>query len=133
MIGILRNSISWLRSDNLKSKSGPAAEKRPRRPKRAGLVALALTLSLAEGVATAQSQKIYKIGRLSAGAPTDPLSKATYEAFQDGLRELGWIEGKNVVIDNRWGAATSEGAVNLAAELVRLNVDVIVAVGSPMI
>jgi len=133
MIGILRNAISWLRSDNLKSKSGPEDEKRPRRPKRAGLVALALTFSLAEGVATAQSQKIYKIGRLSAGAPTDPLSKATYEAFQDGLRELAWIEGKNVVIDNRWGAATSEGAVKLAAELVRLNVDVIVAVGSPMI
>jgi ABC-type uncharacterized transport system substrate-binding protein len=80
-----------------------------------------------------QPQKIYKVGRLSAGSPADPLSKATYEVFQEGLRDLGWVEGKNIVLDNRWVKDKAETAQNLAAELVRVKVDVIVAVGSPMI
>lgn len=80
-----------------------------------------------------QSQKIYKVGRLSAGSPTDPLSKATYKVFQEGLRDLGWVEGRNIVLENRWVGDRAESALNPAVELVRLNVDVIVAVGSPMI
>jgi putative ABC transport system substrate-binding protein len=96
-----------------------------------GLGALLLTLC---GVADAQqSQKIYKVGRLSAGSSADPLSKATYEVFQEGLRDLGWVEGRNIVLENRWVGDKAGSALNLAAELVRLNVDVIVAVGSPMI
>ena len=96
-----------------------------------GLGALLLALC---SVADAQkSQRIYKIGRLSAGSPADPLSKATYDVFQEGLRDLGWVEGKNIVLENRWVGDKTENAVNQAAELVRLNVDVIVAVGSPMI
>jgi putative ABC transport system substrate-binding protein len=79
-----------------------------------------------------QPQKIYKVGRLSAGSPKDPLSKATYEAFREGLRELGWIEDSNIVFENRWAGELSASAVDLAAELVRLKVDVIVAVGSPL-
>jgi putative ABC transport system substrate-binding protein len=81
----------------------------------------------------AQPQKIFKIGRLSAGSPADPLSKATFEVFQEGLRDLGWVEGRNIVIENRWVGDKPESDGSLAAELVRLNVDVIVAVGSPMI
>jgi len=85
-------------------------------------------------VADAQpSQKIYKVGRLSAGSPADPLSKATYEVFQEGLRDLGWVEGRNIVLENRWVGDKVGSALNLAAELVRLDVDLIVAVGSPMI
>ena len=85
-------------------------------------------------VADAQpSQKIYKVGRLSAGSPADPLSKATYEVFQEGLRDLGWVEGRNIVLENRWVGDKAGSALNLAAELVRLDVDLIVAVGSPMI
>jgi putative tryptophan/tyrosine transport system substrate-binding protein len=79
-----------------------------------------------------QSQKIYKVGRLSAGSPTDPLSNASYDAFREGLRELGWIEGSNIVLENRWPSEPGSRAVDLAAELVRLKVDVIVAVGSPL-
>ena len=60
--------------DNLKCK----IETRTRKSKWAGLVALALAFTVAGAVAMAQPQKIYKIGRLSAGAPTDPLSTATY-------------------------------------------------------
>jgi putative tryptophan/tyrosine transport system substrate-binding protein len=80
-----------------------------------------------------QPQKIYKVGRLSAGSPNDPLSKATYDAFREGLRDLGWIEGSNVAFENRWPSAAAPSASDLAAELVRLKVDVIVAVGSPLI
>jgi putative tryptophan/tyrosine transport system substrate-binding protein len=93
----------------------------------------ALLLALCSVADAQQSQKIYKVGRLSAGSPADPLSKVTYEVFQEGLRDLGWVEGKNIVLENRWVGDKTESAVNQAAELVRLNVDVIVAVGSPMI
>jgi putative tryptophan/tyrosine transport system substrate-binding protein len=80
-----------------------------------------------------QPQKIYKVGRLSAGSAKDPLSIATYDAFREGLRDLGWIEGSNIVFENRWAGEPSASAVDLAAELARLKVDVIVAVGSPLI
>jgi putative ABC transport system substrate-binding protein len=93
----------------------------------------ALLLALCSVADAQQSQKIYKVGRLSAGSPADPLSKATYEVFQEGLRDLGWVEGRNIALENRWMGDKAGSALNLAAELVRLNVDVIVAVGSPMI
>src|SRR5688572_16090450 len=80
-----------------------------------------------------QPHKIYKVGRLSAGSPKDRLSIVTYDAFREGLRDLGWIEGNNVVLENRWAGEPSASAVDLAAELVRLKVDVIIAVGSPLI
>jgi putative tryptophan/tyrosine transport system substrate-binding protein len=83
------------------------------------------------GYADAQpSQKIYKVGRLSAGSPKDPLSKATYDAFREGLRDLGWREGSSIVIENRWAGEPTSNALDLTAELVRLKVDIIVAVGS---
>lgn len=93
-------------------------------------VTLCALLFLLGSWVEAQQQKIYKIGRLSAGAPTDPLNKAAYEAFQKGLRDLGWIEKENIALESRW--VKDEEANQAAAELVRLNVDVIVAVGSPM-
>jgi putative tryptophan/tyrosine transport system substrate-binding protein len=96
---------------------------------------LLLTAFLLTGfsVYAQQAQKIYKVGRLSAGSPTDPLSNASYDAFREGLRELSWIEGSNIVLENRWPSEPGSRAVDLAAELVRLKVDVIVAVGSPLI
>ena len=100
----------------------------------AGVVALVLMLACVGTAARSQEpQKVYKVGRLSPGSLADPLSKATFEAFQDGLRDLGWVEGKNIVIENRWTGDKPESAGSLAAELVRLKVDVIVAVGSPMV
>ena len=100
-----------------------------------GLSAIAFVLVLAaDAVAEAQQpQKLYKIGRLSAGSPADPLSKGTYEAFREGLRDLGWMEGHNIVLENRWVRNKPDSAFGLASELVRLKVDVIVAVGSPLI
>lgn len=94
---------------------------------------LSACLLVVSNVDALQPQKIYKVGRLSAGSPKDPLTNATYDAFRGGLRDLGWIEGSTIILENRWAGEPSANAVDLAAELVRLKVDVIVAVGSPLI
>ena len=92
-----------------------------------------LSLALAGSADAQPSQKIYKVGRLSAGSPSDPLSKASYDAFREGMRERGWIESHNIVFEDRWPKESPTSAAELAAELVRMNVDVIVAVGSPLV
>ena len=94
---------------------------------------LILLLACGATVNAQQPQKVYKIGRLSQGSLADPLNKATLAAFLDGLRVLGWVEGQNILIENRWVGDKLGSAGSLAAELVRLKVDVIVAVGSPMV
>jgi putative ABC transport system substrate-binding protein len=53
------------------------------------------------------------------------------EAFREGLRELGWVEGQNVVIDYRSAEGRLDSLPDLAGELVRLKVDIIVAVATP--
>ena len=73
--------------------------------------------------------KIYRIGYLSAGAPTsNPLVIA---AFQQGLRDRGWVEGQNIDIEYRWAEGRFDRLPDLAADLVRLKVDVIVASPTP--
>jgi ABC-type uncharacterized transport system substrate-binding protein len=73
-----------------------------------------------------QPTKIPRVGHLSAGVASDP---ARQEAFRQGLRELGYVEGKNIVIEWRFAEGKSERVSALAAELVRLKVDVIVTSG----
>jgi putative ABC transport system substrate-binding protein len=73
--------------------------------------------------------KVYRIGYLSGGSAT---ASASYvEAFRQGLRELGWVEGQNVVIDYRFAEGRFDRLPDLAAELVRLKVDVIAAAPPP--
>jgi putative ABC transport system substrate-binding protein len=74
-----------------------------------------------------QAGTIRTIGILSAGSTT---LGAVYAALADALRELGWIEGKNVAFEHRYADNRLERLPELAAELVRLNVDVIVAMGT---
>ena len=75
------------------------------------------------------SAKISRIGFLgSASAAGDATG---VEALQAGLRELGYVEGKNIVIVFRWAEANNDRFPELAAELVRLKVDLIVASGAP--
>src|SRR5262252_1541902 len=91
--------------------------------RRIGLV-LALGLTLAPLVAEAQpAGKIPRIGILRPGSPPDPL----VEAFREGLRELGYAEGRNISIEYRWAEGRDERLPSLAADLVRLQVDIIVA------
>src|SRR5438552_17528626 len=72
-----------------------------------------------------QPTKVPRIGFLSAATPSS--ISARTEAFRQGLRELGYVEGKNVMIE--WRRAATERLPDLAAELVRLKVDVIVTAG----
>jgi len=68
------------------------------------------------------------IGYLSPLSPTDGM---VLEAFRQGLRELGCVEGQTIVIEYRFAEGRPERLPALAAELVRLKVDVIVTAGSP--
>ena len=85
----------------------------------------ALTWPLA--VRAQQSGKIYTIGLFTAGS-LEELTMMT-AVLPDALRELGWIEGKNVAYERRYANNRLERLPELAAELVRLDVDVIVAIG----
>ena len=75
-----------------------------------------------------QDGKRYIVGLLSAGG--GGVQAALNSAFIDGLREWGWFEGKNVVFENRNAEDRLERLPELAADLVRLKVDVIVAAGT---
>src|SRR6476659_4433609 len=75
-----------------------------------------------------QAGKVPRIGFLSLTSPADrpPL----LDAFRQGLRELGWVEGQNIVIDYRYAEDRVDRLPGLAAELVRLKVDLIVSWGT---
>ncbi len=87
----------------------------------------ALLFALSFSVDAQQPKKIPRIGYLT-GATADGQT-ARIQAFQNGLRELGYAEGKNIVIEYRYAEGNRERLPALAAELVRLKVDVIVTGG----
>lgn len=74
-----------------------------------------------------QAGKVYRVGFLWDSPAVFP---DAIEAFRAGLRDLGWIEGRDIAIEYRWAEGKSERMRELAAELVRLKVDVIVAPSS---
>jgi putative ABC transport system substrate-binding protein len=73
--------------------------------------------------------QIRRVGYLTSGSAT--ASTRSAEAFRQGLHELGWVEGQNIVIDWRFGEGRHDRLPDLAAELVRLRVSVIVAGPTP--
>ena len=92
------------------------------------LILVAVVL-LALGVTTEAQQptKVPRIGLLGGVSPST--SSDRIEAFRQGLRELGYVEGKNIVIESRYAEGKLDRLPVLAAELVRLKVDVIVTAG----
>jgi putative ABC transport system substrate-binding protein len=74
-----------------------------------------------------QPAKIHRIGYLAARSSPEPRD----EGFRQGLRDLGYIEGKNIAIEYRYARGKIEELAGFVAEMVRLSVDIIVATGTP--
>jgi putative tryptophan/tyrosine transport system substrate-binding protein len=77
------------------------------------------------GVRAQQTAKLPRLGFLTAGKDSPGLP-----ALLDGLHQLGWMEGKTIIVEYRYAENRNDRLAELAAELVRLNVDVIVAAGT---
>ena len=77
-----------------------------------------------------QGERVRRIGVLSILTPDDQDTKAQIEAFLHGLAQLGWIDGRNVRIDYRWGFGNADNIRKSAAELAALAPDVILASGT---
>jgi ABC-type uncharacterized transport system substrate-binding protein len=84
----------------------------------------AVLLAFCSSASAQQPKKVFRIGYLSAADPARESARS--EAIQRALRELGYIEGQNLAIEYRYMMERGDRATELAAELVRLNVDVIV-------
>ena len=89
-----------------------------------GATVLALSLS----AEAQQAGKKYRVGILSQNTASG--SKRNMDPFREGLRELGYVEGKNIIIEYRYADRKVDRLPALATELVRTNVDVIVVAGS---
>jgi putative ABC transport system substrate-binding protein len=89
-------------------------------------VVLALSISAPFDIEAQQPSRVWRIGVLSPFSPS-PGSHSTFEALAQGLRELGWVDGQNIAIEYRGTEGDLTRLPDLAAELVRLKVDVIVA------
>jgi len=77
-----------------------------------------------------QAAKSYRIGFLASEAPSDPSQAKRLELFRSGLRDLGYVEGKNIVLEVRWAEGKYDRLPALASELIALKVSVIVASGT---
>jgi putative ABC transport system substrate-binding protein len=115
----IRSSHSY--SGNLKSKI--------ENPKLVGLLGIVIALAMCGAVVQAQQPKsVPRIGYLSVLSPSSDSTRI--EAFRQGLRELGYVEGQNIAIESRYADGKLDRLSDLVGELVRLKVDVIVVGGS---
>src|SRR6266702_40578 len=89
----------------------------------------ALFFALCFTVEAQQPTKVPRLGYLSSASPSAGSSRI--EAFRQSLRELGYVEGKNLVIEWRYAEGKLDRLPALAAELVRLKIDIIVTGGPP--
>jgi putative ABC transport system substrate-binding protein len=89
----------------------------------------ALLFVLCGSVHAQQKDKVFRIGILDPSTASG--SAVLWEALRQELSKLGWIEGKNIAIEYRFAELKAERLPELAADLVRLNVDLIVTVGDP--
>jgi putative ABC transport system substrate-binding protein len=119
------NRVFVSHSDNRQSKT----EKRPRRLKWSGFTAFVLAFVLCGAAVQAQQPaKIPRIGFVTPiGDPNTPGFQV--EAFRRGLRDFGYIEGKNIVVEYRYTEGKGDRNPSLVAELVQLKVDVLVVPG----
>jgi ABC-type uncharacterized transport system substrate-binding protein len=122
MIKTLRNRFLDFYSDNLKSKI--------KNPKWVGPFAIVVALTVCGARADAQQAgKVLRIGFLDNSTASG--SAVLVDAFRQEMRKLGWIEGKNITIEYRFAEQKDERLPELAADLVRLKIDLIVVTGGP--
>jgi len=101
-------------------------------PRAALAAVLAFSVLLAMPLAAeAQPGRVFRIGILGNFPVTDPEDARLWGAFIEGLRELGYVEGRNITIEHRSSEGQFDRLPDLAADLVRLQVDVIVTGGPP--
>ncbi len=79
-----------------------------------------------------QQSKVWHVGFFQYASRQSTVASGRYQLFLDGMRELGYVEGKNLVIEARFADGKTGPLPDLAAELVRLKVDIIVATGTPV-
>ena len=88
----------------------------------------AMLFALCVSVEAQQGKRVPRIGYLLSGSPsTNPDFR---EAFRQGLQDLGYVEGKNILIEYKWAEGKLERMPELAEELVQLKVDIILAPNS---
>src|SRR5262245_22210904 len=88
--------------------------------------------SMAAWPLAASAQQPWKLPTIGFLGPSTPLVSSHWAAaFVQRLHELGWVEGRDVAVEYRWAEGRSERYAEIAAELIRLNVDVIITVGGP--
>ena len=93
------------------------------------LILCVLLFALCFPAEAQQPKKVPRIGYLSPASTSG--STASLEAFRQGLRESGYVEGKNIIIEYRWAEGKLDRLPELSTELVNLGVDIIVTVGTP--
>ena len=130
MTKIFRTGNRWLRSDNPESKTCPELCRRIGNRKWAGIFAIVVALTVCGARAEAQQPK--KVPRIGYLSPDDPARESTRsEAIRLTLRELGYVEGKNIVIEYRYADGKLDRFPDLVAEMVRIKVDIIVVASTP--
>jgi putative ABC transport system substrate-binding protein len=96
---------------------------------KSAILPCALLVAFSVRIEAQQPKKVSRIGFLSPVSASG--STANLETFRQGLREFGYIEGKNIIIEYRWAEGKLDRLPELAAELVSLGVDIIVTGGTP--
>ena len=91
--------------------------------------AVVLLLAAPLAAEAQRAEEMPRVGYINPGFPSDPIRMRRLEAFRQGLRELGYAEGRNIALEPRWAEGKYDRYPALAADLVRLKVHVIVAVG----
>jgi putative ABC transport system substrate-binding protein len=97
--------------------------------RRAFVTGLGAVVVASRAVEAQPPAKIPRVGFLSPSSVSDPRTSRYFQAFRQGLRDAGWAEGQNIVIESRWAEGKYNRLPALAAELVRLEVAVIVTYG----